>query len=87
MTPDMKGVRSAKATSCNPTLYIDLLKTINEVDEVLYNNYIPTNLHLDTRNIPRNKVSQDMDLLHMSKQAHLTEKFAEVYEILEVQAS
>ncbi len=54
----------------NPTLYIDLLETTNEVDEVLYNNYIPTNLHLDTRNIPWNKVSQDMDLLHMPKQAH-----------------
>jgi hypothetical protein len=76
-----------KATSCNPTLYIDLLETTNEVDEVLHNNYIPTNLHLDTRNISWNKVSQDMDLLHMPKQAHLTEKFAEVYEILEVQAS
>jgi len=59
-----------KATSWNPTLYIDLLETTNEVDEVLYNNYIPTNLHLDTRNIPWNKVSQDMDLLHMPKQAH-----------------
>ena len=71
MTLDMKGVRvETKATSCNPTLYIDLLETINEVDEVLYNNYILTNLHLDTRNKPWNKVSQDMDLIHMPKQAH-----------------
>jgi hypothetical protein len=56
-----------KATSCNPTIYIDI---IIEVDEVLYNNYIPTNLHLDIRNIPWNKVSQDVDLLHVPKQAH-----------------
>jgi len=69
MIPDMKGVET-KATSCNTTLYIHTLETINEVDEVLYNNHIPTNLHLDARNIPWNKVSQDMDLLHMPKQAH-----------------
>jgi hypothetical protein len=57
------------------------------VDEVLYNNYIPTNLHLDTKNISWNKVSQDMDFLHVPKQTHWTEKLVEVYEILEVQIS
>jgi len=59
-----------KTTSCNPTLYIDLLETTNEVDEVLHNNYIPTNLHLDTRDISWNNISKDLDLLHVSKQAH-----------------
>jgi hypothetical protein len=59
-----------KTTSCNPTLYIDLLETTIEVDKVLCNNYIPTNLHLDTRNISWNKISKDLDLLHVSKQAH-----------------
>jgi hypothetical protein len=63
------------------------LETITEVDEVLYNNYIPTNLHLDTKNISWNKVSQDMDFLHVPKQTHWTEKLVEVYEILEVQIS
>jgi len=58
------------ATSCNPTLYIDLLETTNEVVEVLHNNYIPTNLHLDTGTTSWNKISKDLDLLHVSKQAH-----------------
>jgi hypothetical protein len=58
------------ATLCNPTLYIDLLETIIEVDEVLYNNYIPTNLYLDTGTTTWSKVSKDLDLLHVSKQAH-----------------
>jgi hypothetical protein len=56
-----------KTTSCNPTLYIDLLETTVEVDEVLYNNYIPTNLYLDTRTIPWNKISKSLELLHVSK--------------------
>jgi hypothetical protein len=56
--------------SCNPTLYIDLLETTIGVDEVLYNNYIPTNLHLDTRSTLWDKISKDLDLLHVSKQAH-----------------
>jgi hypothetical protein len=59
-----------KTTSCNPTLYIDLLETTIEVDEVLHNNYIPTNLHLDTRTTSWSEISQDLDLLHVSKQAH-----------------
>jgi len=71
-TLDVKGVRSGDQghLMCNPTLYIDILETITKVDEVLCNNYISTNLHLVTRNISWNKVSQDMDLLHMPKQAH-----------------
>ena len=58
------------ATSCNPTLYFDLSETTIEVDEVLYNNYIPANLYLDTRVISWSKISKDLDLLHVSKQTH-----------------
>jgi hypothetical protein len=76
-----------KTTSCNSTLYIDLLETTTEVDEVLCNNYIPTNLHLVMRNISWNKISKGLDLQNVPKQAHQTEKFAEVYETLEVQIS
>jgi hypothetical protein len=53
-------------TSCNPTLYIDLLDTNNEMDEVLYNNYIPINLHLDTRITSWSKISKHLDLVHVS---------------------
>jgi len=55
-----------KATSCNPTLYIDLLDTYYKMDEALYNNYIPITLHLDTRIIPWSKVSKYLDLPHVS---------------------
>jgi hypothetical protein len=60
----------ANTSSCNPTLYIDLLEATIEVNDILYNNYIPTNLHLDTRSIAWDKISKDWDLLHVSKQAH-----------------
>jgi hypothetical protein len=53
-------------TSCNPTLYIDLLGTNNEMDEVLYNNYIPINLYLDTSITSWSKITKYLDLLHGS---------------------
>jgi hypothetical protein len=53
-------------TSCNPTLYIDLLDTNNEMDEVLYNNYIPINLYLDTSITSWSKITKYLDLLHGS---------------------
>jgi hypothetical protein len=49
-------------TSCNPTLYIDLLDTNYEMDEALYNNYIPINLHLVTRIISWSKINKYLDL-------------------------
>jgi len=55
-----------KATSCNPTLYIDLLGTNDEMDEALYNNYIPITSHLDTRIISWSKVSKYLGLPHVS---------------------
>jgi hypothetical protein len=71
MLLDMKGVRNGdQCPLCSPTLYIDLLERTVEVEEVLYNNYIPTNLHLDTRTTSWNKIRKDLDLLHVSKQAH-----------------
>jgi hypothetical protein len=59
-----------KATPCNPTLYIDLLDTDYELDEIFYNFNIPIILHLDTRIISWSKVSIYLDLPHVSKQAH-----------------
>jgi hypothetical protein len=38
-------------TSCNPSYYIDILVTTMERDEILHNNVLHTNLHLDTKRI------------------------------------
>jgi hypothetical protein len=55
-----------KATSCNPTLYIDLLDSDYKMDEALYNFNIPIISHLDTRIISWSKVSKYLDLPHVS---------------------
>jgi len=57
-------------TSCNPSLYIDLLETTDEMDVLSYNNHILTHLHLDARIISWGKISNNLDLLHVPKQAH-----------------
>jgi hypothetical protein len=59
-----------KATSCNKTLYIDILDTDYELDEIFYNLNRPIILHLDTRIISWGKVYIHLDLPHVSKQAH-----------------
>jgi hypothetical protein len=59
-----------KATSCNPTLYIDLLDTDYEMDETFYNFNISITLHLDTRIISWSKNNTFLDLPHVSKHAH-----------------
>jgi hypothetical protein len=63
MLLDIKGVR-------NGDLYHLMQPTTIEMDEVLYNNYLPINLHLDTRITSWSKINKYLDLLHVSWQAH-----------------
>jgi hypothetical protein len=67
-----------KATSCNPTLYIDILETTTEVDEVLCNNYIPTNLHL-IQGIHHGTRSTNIWIYYMYQSKHTRQKSLQKY--------
>ena len=47
---------------------IDLLEEYIEMDKELCNNYIPIDLHLDTRIISWSKISKHLDLSHVPRQ-------------------
>jgi len=66
-------------TSCNPTIYIDLLDTTIEVDDVLYNNYKPTKLHLDTRITSWSKISKYLNFCYMYQSKHTRQKSLQKY--------
>jgi hypothetical protein len=59
-----------KATSCNPTLHIDLLETNWKSDKELFCSSIYFNLYLDTRVISWNDINKSMDLPYVHQQAH-----------------
>jgi len=73
-----------KATSCNPSLHIDLLETNWKLDKELLCSSIYFNLYLDTRVISWNGINKSMDLPYVHQQAHQTEKFEDVHEVMEI---
>ncbi len=61
----------ARLKEVNNTLdNIDLLETTDEMDNLQCNNHNLTHLHLDARDISWCKISNNLDLLHVPKQAH-----------------